>query len=270
MRKCLQNIAFTALAIVFLSWLVRLYDSSLRDPSFFSGWILFTGMAAQWLLHFRKQLPMLPLGRAATWLKTHIYFGYFVIAVFLLHTDFSMPDNWFEWVLWSLFMLVAASGVIGAYLSWSVPAKLEQYSGPKTFESIPAIRYRLAEKAGRLALSSVDQSGSLAISNIYADTLRDFFVRPQNLLAHLRGSQRSVKQICDELKTLERHVDEAGKKTLRSIRNLALAKDKLDFQHAHQGLLQCWLFIHIPATYCLIVAVILHVSIIYAYSSGAP
>jgi len=270
MRNCLQNVAITAPAIVILFWLEWLYDTSLRDPSFFSGWILFTGMAVQWLLHIRKQLPMLPLGRAATWLKSHIYIGYFVIAAFLLHTDFSWPDNWFEWALWSLFVLVASSGVIGAYLSWSVPAKLEQYSGPKTFESIPAIRFRLAEKASELALNSVDESGSLAISDIYANTLRDFFIRPQNLLAHLRGSQRPVRQICDELNTLERYVDEAGKKTLRAIRNLALAKDKLDFQHAHQGLLQCWLFVHIPAAYCLIALVLLHVTIMYAYSSGVP
>lgn len=270
MAKGLQNVALTSLAIMFLFWLDWLYDTSLRDHSFFSGWVLFTGMAAQWLFHIRKQLPMLPLGRAASWLKSHIYMGYFVIAAFLLHTEFSWPDNMFEWTLWSLFALVASSGVMGAYLSWSVPAKLEQFSGQITFDTIPAIRYRLEKKASDLAISSVSETGSLAISDVYANVLHGFFVRPQNLLAHLRGSQRPLRQICDELTTLERYVDEAGKTTLRSIKNLAVAKDRLDFQYAHQGLLHSWLFIHIPATYCLIVVVFLHVAIIYAYSSGAP
>ena len=128
----------------------------------------------------------------------------------------------------------------------------------------------MAQKASDLAINSVNETGSLAISDIYVNTLREFFVRPQNLLAHLRGSQRPVRQICDELDRLESYIDEPGKKTLHSIRNLALAKDRLDFQYAHQGLLQSWLFIHIPATYCLIVVVLLHVSIVYAYSSGAP
>lgn len=270
MRYSFQNVALTAAAIVILFWLDWLYDSALRDPRFFDGWILFSGIIAQLLFHIRKKLPMLPLGRAATWLKSHIYVGYFVVATFLLHTNFSWPDSLFEWALWSLFVLVASTGVIGAYLSWSVPAKREQYSAQISYDRIPAIRFELAKKASGMAISSVSDAGSLAISELYVNTLRGFFARPRNLLAHLRGSQRPVQQIFDELDTVERYVDDAGKKTLHSIKKLAVAKDKLDFQFAHQGLLQIWLFVHVPATYCLIVITLLHIAVVYAYASGAP
>ena len=270
MRYSLQNAVLTATAITVLFWLDRLYDSALRDPRFFDGWILFAGMSVQLLFHFRKKRPMLPLGRASMWLKFHIYVGYFVIASFLLHTDFSWPDSLFEWALWSLFTLVALSGVAGAYLSWSVPAKMEHYSGQITFETIPAIRFKLAKTARDMAVISVTDAGSIAISDLYVNTLRGFFARPRNLLAHLRGSQRPEQQICDELDAVERFVDDAGKKTVHAIKKLAVAKNKLDFQFAHQGLLQIWLFVHVPATYCLIMTTLLHIAVMYAYTSGVP
>ena len=270
MRRCLRNAAVTAAALWVLYGLVLLYDEALRDPRFLDGWILCAGMAAQLLFHVRKRLPTLRLGPATTWMQAHTYIGYFVIAVFAVHTGFTLPDSGFEWALWSLFVLVASSGVVGSYLTWSIPAKLEQNAEELIFERIPAFRLDLAQDAHDLAMSSVIQAGSLAISDLYATTLHAFFRRPQNLVSHLRSSRRPLQRICDEIESVERCLDEPGKETLDAIKDLVVAKDDLDFQYAHLRALQTWLFIHIPATYGLIVLSILHVVVIYAYSSGVP
>ena len=63
-------------------------------------------MAVQLLFHIRKKLPSSPLGKAATWLKVHVYLGYVVAAIFLIHTSFSWPETWFESALWTLFVIV--------------------------------------------------------------------------------------------------------------------------------------------------------------------
>ncbi|MGI9384360.1 MAG: hypothetical protein ACR2PO_14500 [Methyloligellaceae bacterium] len=270
MRRCLGNIALTACALGAFWWLVGLYDAALRDPRFLDGWILCAGMAAQLVFHIRKKLPVLSLGPATTWMKAHTYIGYFVIAVFAVHTSLSLPDSGFEWSLWILFVLVASSGVVGAYLSWSIPAKLEKNAEELIFERIPAFRFELAREAHDLAINSVSQAGSLAISDLYANTLHAFFQHPQNLLSHLRSSRRPLQRICDEIESLERYVDEPSKETLDAIKDLVVAKDDLDFQYAHLRVLQAWLFLHIPATYGLVVLSTLHVVVIYAYSSGVP
>jgi len=270
MRGAGINIAATAIAVAILYWMVGLYDTALRDARFFDGWILIAGLGAQLALHVRKRFQAFPVGYASGWMTVHIYCGYFVVAAFILHTGFSLPDSQLEWALWVAFVVVAVTGVLGSYLTRTIPGKLDQDTAHMTFERIPALRYQLAGQVDALALDSVEKVGSLAISEFYVDQLRGFFHKPRNLFAHLRGSRQPLNRICSELDNLERYVDEPGKQTLNSIKDLVIAKDKLDFQYAHQGLLQTWLFLHVPATYGLIVLAVLHVAVVYAYSSGAP
>lgn len=270
MRPIFRHSAIIAIAVVFLYWLIWLYETALRDPRYFDGWLLCFGMISQLFFHVRKKLANLPLGRATAWMKAHIYVGYVVIALFGFHTSLSLPDGSLEWALWLFFVLVALSGVVGAYLTWSVPGKLEQRSEGIIFERIPAFRYQLARQVENLAINSVNRAGALTISDLYVNRLHDFFTGPQNFLSHLRNSRRPLKRICDEIDSLERYLDKPGEETLRSIKSLVVAKDDLDFQYAHQSLLQAWLFVHIPATYGLIVLTILHVAIVYAFSSGVP
>jgi hypothetical protein len=87
---------------------------------------------------------------------------------------------------------------------------------------------------------------------------------------HLRSSSRPLNRIQGEIDSLRQYLDDAGKERLAKIKDLVRAKDNLDFHFAHQGVLKAWLFIHVPATYGLIVLIIAHVAIMYAYSSGGP
>jgi len=270
MRRIVINTVLTAALIALCYWLVWLYDTALRDARFFDGWVLFVGMVAQLLFNIRKKLPMLPLGRASTWMQLHIYTGYFMIAVFLLHTDLTLPDTAIEWALWIFFVLVVLSGATGIYLSRAIPSRLEH--GPKriVFERIPAVRAELAQQADSLVMNAVNESGLQMISTLYVDKLHGFFKKPQNLFAHLRHSRRPARRTAAEFDNIERYLDEPSKETLESIKGLVETKHKLDFEYAHQGALKTWLFIHIPATYGMVVLTIAHVAIVYAYSSGAP
>ena len=119
-------------------------------------------------------------------------------------------------------------------------------------------------------MRSVVDETSLMLSDFYADTLHDFMSRPRNLMMHIRGSRRPLRRICDDLEKLRRYLDARGTETLEEITERVVAKDNLDFQHAHLSLLRLWLFIHIPATYSLIILIAVHVSAVYAFSSGAP
>ncbi len=270
MQRIIQNSVITALAILFLYGTSWLYGSALRDPRFLDGWVLVAGMLFLVLFNIRKKLPMLPLGRAAAWLQLHIYVGYFIVAVFLLHTDLSFPAGLLEWALWLLFIIVAISGIVGIYLTRTVPAKLEQHSERILFERIPAFRTGLAEEVEALAIDSVNQAGSLTISNLYINTLHAFFRRPQNLFLHLRNSRRPLNRINSEIDNLKQYLDDPGKERLMKIKDLVQAKDNLDFHYAQQGMLKAWLFVHIPATYGLLLLVAAHVAVVYAYSSGVP
>lgn len=281
MIRILRNSVLTAAAVSAVYWLVWLYDTALRSPRFLDGWILCAAIGVQLLFHFRKSFPSLRLGAVANSVQVHLYMGYFSIAVFVFHTDFSLPGSVLNWALWLCFVFVTASGVLGTYLAWSVPAKLEGSADTTPFEAIPALRAKLARKVDAQVQRASQQRATLQplvagipydewIADFHANRLRDYFTRPRNLLSHLMGSRRPLKRLSGEIERLERYLDKPGKKTLRAIRDLAVAKDGLDYRYAHQRLQRAWLFVHIPATYGLVVLIVMHVAINYAYSSGVP
>lgn len=267
--RIVRNTAFAAIAIEVLVVLGWLYDTALRDIRELEGWILFGLIIIQMFFSWRRRFPNMPLGRVKVWMQAHIYSGYIVIAAFAIHTQFSLPDTMFEWALWLMFVLVAVSGLVGTFFMRTIPARLEATTRQVPFEKIPALQAELAREVDELVIGSVGATGTAALTGFYTETLHAFFRKPRNTLNHLRQSRRSLNVMRDQLKAFDRYLDSAGKETLSSIEERVIAKDNLDYQYAHQGLLTGWLFIHIPATYGMIALSIVHVAVVNAFTAGA-
>lgn len=258
-----------------LFWLVWIYANGLRDPRYLDGWVLAGGMALQIFFHIAKKAGLSPKS-ATRWRKIHIFVGYLVIAAFISHSDFSLPDTGFEWALWSGFVLVALSGILGTYLVWSQQAKGRIDEGVG-YDRIPALRVEL-ERAFLVAVAetgppaaAIDLPGlpyDAWIKDLCTTHLVDFFQGPRNFTAHLIGSQRPLKRLTDAIDNLSRYVDQQGQAKLAAIKNLVVEKDRLDFARVSLGLTKGWLFVHVPVTYALIVLTVLHILVVYAFSSG--
>ena len=87
--------------------------------------------------------------------------------------------------------------------------------------------------------------------------------------AHLIGSQRPLNRLTDEIDSLSRYVDQPSQEKLAAIKNMVVEKDRLDFARVYLGLTRGWLFVHVPVTYALMVLMVVHVLVVYAFSSGA-
>jgi hypothetical protein len=105
--------------------------------------------------------------------------------------------------------------------------------------------------------------------DLYTTHLRDFFQGQRNFTAHLIGSQRPLKRLTDEIDNLSSYVDQHSQEKLAAIKNLVVEKDRLDFARVYLGLTKGFLFVHVPVTYALMVLMVLHVLVVYAFSSGA-
>ena len=258
-----------------LFWLVWIYANGLRDPRYLDGWVLAGGMALQLSFHIAKTAG-LSLKSAMRWRKLHIFVGYLLIAAFISHAGFSLPDTNFEWALWTGFVLVTLSGIFGTYLAWSLKAKGRIDEGV-SYDRIPTLRVEL-ELAFLRAVAETDPTAAAIdlpglphdawITDLYTTHLGDFFQGPRNFTAHLIGSQRPLKRLTDEIDNLSRYVDQQSQVKLAAIRNLVVEKDRLDFARVSLGLTRGWLFVHVPVTYALIVLTVLHVLVVYAFSSG--
>lgn len=253
------------IALTSVDWL---YGLSLRDPSYLSGWLLLVGTALLAIYNIRKKLPFLPLVKSATWLQVHIYMGWLVIILFLLHTSFQFPRGPLEIVLWSLFVAVAGSGVFGIVMSRTAPKRLQLQGERIIFERIPEFRAKLAAEVKDLAMRSVTETSSNTIAEYYAQRLQSYFSGPRNLLAHLVQSGGSLSRTCGEIRSLERYLNKQGQELLGEIESRVIAKDNLDYQYVLQLIMKCWLFVHIPLTYSLILVTALHVVLVYAFEGG--
>jgi hypothetical protein len=258
-----------------LFWLVWIYGNGLRDPRYLDGWVLAGGMALQLSFHIAKAAS-LSLKSAMRWRKIHIFAGYLIVGAFISHSDFSLPDTGYEWALWTCFVLVTLSGILGTYLVWSQRAK-GRIDEAVSYERIPALRTEL-KRAFLLAVAETgppDTAINLPglpydawIKDLCTTQLDDFFQRPRNFTAHLISSQRPLKRLTATIDALSRYVDQQSQAKLAHIRNLVVEKDRLDFARVSLGLARGWLFVHVPVTYALIVLTVVHVLVVYAYSAG--
>ena len=260
-----------------LFWVVWIYGNGLRDPRYLDGWILAGGMSLQLYFHIAIKRAVLSPKSAARWRKIHIFIGYLLIAAFLSHSDFSLPDTGFEWALWVGFVLVTLSGILGTYLAWSLKTK-HQIDEGISYDRIPSLRADLARDV-HVAVARTDPAAAAIalpappydawIQDLYATQLHGFFQGQRNVTSHLFGSQRPLKRLTGEIDNLSRYVDQQSKEKLAAIKNLVVEKDRLDFAHVYLGLTKACLFVHVPVTYALFVLSVHHVLVVYAFSSGA-
>jgi hypothetical protein len=260
-----------------LFWLVWIYGNGLRDPRYLDGWLLAGGMAVQVYFHVARKKGRLSPKSDVRWKKGHIFLGYLLVAAFISHSDFSLPDTALEWALWTGFVLVALSGVFGTYLTWSLETK-RRIDDDVTYDRIPTRRAELARDIHAIVATPDPNVAAIAlpapaydawITDLYTLHLRNFFQGARHFTAHLIGSQRPLKRLTDEIDNLSPYVDRPGQEKLAAMKNLVIEKDRLDFARVYLGLSRAWLFVHVPATYALIVLTVLHVLVVYAFSSAA-
>lgn len=265
----IRNGALTLTAALAVGVTVWLQGVALRDPSFLTGWLLVGLFGVLAAYNLRKKLPMLPLLRSATWLQVHVYLGLLACVVFLLHAGVRLPNGALETTLWTVVVVLLGTGILGIALSRLAPPTLAARGERMIYERIPAFRAQLAQEVEDLVARAVENEGSASLAHYHARRLKPYFARPRHILRHLVGSARPVRQICRELRALERYIAEDDQPTLNAIEDRVLAKDNLDYQYVWQSLLKGWLFVHIPLTYVAILLSAVHIVLVYAFAAEA-
>ncbi len=259
-------IATSAVALV----LFAAYGVTLHSVQYLTGWLLIAAVLVLALLNLRKRFSFLPLMTVSRWLQFHIYLGLFTAVVFMVHIDWRMPTGYLETLLWGLFVLVALSGVFGVLITRTVPELRQQHGEALFLGRIPQFRARLAAEVRDLIIDTMKETRTRTLAKFYSAHLRHYFAAPRNFFRHLIGSGRHLNSLLREIELAERYLDEPGKAALAEIRQRVLQKDNLDYQYTFLILLRGWLFIHVPATYAMILVAIVHLLLVYGHGMGSP
>lgn len=272
----LKGLPVASLVLV-VAWLVSTYGDALRDPRYLDGWLLAGGISLQFLFHMAVSGRMLSPKVAMRWRRVHIALGYLMIPTFVLHSDYSLPDTGLEWALWMTFVLISVSGVFGIFVAWSLKSR-NVIDGNLDDARLDAQRAKLDRDVHAIMATPHPSSAATAlppppydawINELYSDSLMAFFERRPSFLSHLTGSRNRLQLAVDEIDGLAGFVDEPSQNKLAAIKNLVVEKDRLDASHFALTLSRGWLQVHVPVTYMLLILTVVHVLVVYSFSSGA-
>ena len=243
--------------------------ASLAEAAYFSGWTLLAITLVLAAYSVRKKLPYPPLLSSSAWLQMHVYIGVLSAPVFLAHIWPLPPTGPLEITLAILFTALFLSGVLGLILSRIVPPRLSVRGEEVLFERIPVHRRRLRERAEELVVAAVREADATTLTDFYARHLAGSFGGPRHFWRHVCQAGGPRQRLIDELRSLDRYLDERERPLALELAEIIDAKDALDYHHAMQGVLKGWLFVHVPLTYVTLVFVAVHVVVVHTFAGAA-
>jgi len=272
MRTRVQNnlilIVFVILLCGVAYALFLSYKKELLNPNYWTGWTLLGLIFLLSSYNLYKKFPQFRLGRSSTWLYFHTYFGIFAFFMYLLHTEFSWPNGWLESTLGYCFIIQSILGACGLAISRYIPPSLAIHGESAIYERIPQHITKLRNRAEKIILEAVSETGSSSISDFYIANMARYLNRPNNKLAHIFGRRKPLYKLLSKTDTFYRYLSDNEKLHMDKIMDIVHAKNNLDFQYARQGLLKHWLFIHIPISGVLILLALTHLVIVYSFTGG--
>ena len=213
----------------------------------------------------RKRRYRSRLGRVESWLQSHVYLGLLVVVVILLHSGFRFHDL-VAVTAFALLGLVAASGVVGAVAYTLVPAWLTEAESNLTPQQISDQLNQLAQSMGRLASGK-----SAAFRATCARLLRA--ERPGWLagwrVVWSRGASAPMSERGGAWQALRDQVGLEERGEFDAL--LVLSRQRQDLhrrliaRQRYQNLLEAWLYLHVPLSVAMLVAIAAHVTAFFYY-----
>ena len=279
-----------ALAFSLAALLLYAFDTP-REPPNGGTWLGYAlGSVAALLICYlalygvRRRSFHSPAGSASGWLSAHVYLGIAALVIATLHCGFQLGWN-VHTAAYALLFLVVGSGCWGVYVYARYPGLMIRQRGNASRES-------LLEQLGKLDRRASALAGALD-GNI--QRLVDEAIRRTHLgggvWAQLRARDRSAILVPDAAKgaPFVRIISNEGQHVLieRLAQEHAVARDpeyaariqellegagakavlvgRVQKDIQLQGLLQFWLYLHLPLCFGFLAALVIHVLAVFLY-----
>jgi hypothetical protein len=268
-KRRIRNASLLLLVLAGICWWACARERSLGSSAFGTGYLLLGAILFLALYNVRKKLPSLPLGTSAAWMQWHIYVGIGTVGVFALHARTAWPSGYLDACLMVVYLLTVGSGLLGLFLTRTIPAQLARVSEEVVYERIPAYRRQIRQQADGVVLEAVTASGATTLADFYSGRLFAFFWLPRGWRYLLRPTTTLRRALMREMQDIRRYLSEPEQTGCEHLFTLVRRKDDLDFHDARQKALKLWLFAHIGLTYALVLLTMLHGVLAHAFYGGA-
>jgi len=223
------------------------------------------------------------VGSAARWLSIHVYLGLCTVWVASLHCGFQFGGN-IHTLTYALLCLVVASGCWGVYAYLRYPAQLVRVRGNAgrnqlltRIDDLDAQALALADSLSsglrELVIDAIrrtriggdpwtqlrarDDSALLLCAPFQSGFARVVGNAGQQRLIEILARQRAAGGTTGAGETLDKLLTVTGDK--------AVVQRQLQRDIQLQGLMQFWLYLHLPLSFGLLAALAIHVLTVFLY-----
>lgn len=256
-------VLFAAMAIAVMTWWS---DIRLGRSDVMTGWTLLVCIMLLLLLGVRRRLviaaTMLRFGSVSTWTQIHLYTGLFAMVVYGFHVPGIIANGILESWLSIVFVSTSASGVLGLWMSRTIPRRLSRLEDQPIFGQIPTKRQTLTNEAETLVDQTGRDASSAVLRDFYQHHAKDFLKNRRGLLYLIHPTMNRRKELLDDLKTLDRYLDPVHRKPAGRLAGIIRVKDDLDYQFALQLRLRGWVIVHAFLSVALVMLTAAHVLIV--------
>ena len=241
-----------------------------------------------WLVLFgvRKRRYLNSIGTLRGWLSAHVYLGTTLILVVLLHTGFQFGWNVHTFAF-VLMLIVILSGFFGVYVYLRYPNLMTRNRESATREAMMAEVAEIDQNALALADGIAPKIHGVVLRSIQNTRLgggvwTQLRARDGSDLA-LESLRKAIaaREQQQEMKTAEmptmfamvdflaaRAEDKQGE-AMRKLIDLMSRKKSLATKVArdmqYQAMMEIWLYIHVPLSFALLAALIVHITASFFY-----
>jgi hypothetical protein len=232
-------------------------------------WLTFLGV--------RKRSYSSTLGSVQGWTSAHVYLGTALLIIATLHAGFQVGWN-LHTLAYALMIVVVASGFFGlfSYLNHPVLISKNREGGGRA--ELFAELFELDKLSRSLAQKCAPEVGLAVASSIERTTLgggvyvqlfsgdNSFFVRGAGAPVRNTDQQAVIDFVAERLPRAQKGIEAANLQQLIVLlcrRQAVLRRIRRDIRL--RGWLKIWLYFHIPVTFALLVALVLHIVSTFVY-----
>ena len=216
-------------------------------------------------LGIRRRSYASSTGTLQGWVSAHVYLGLLTLVLIPMHAGFRF--GWDVHTLAFVFLaVVVLSGVVGLFLYHSIPARLTKYEAVQQADKIDPEMARLLSDMRALVKNKSD-----ALVRIYKEEIATSQHRaPKGWLLLLKGPGSDLLAVrsADLAKKIS-GIPPEDQATFQTLSQLLLKKTQLEVNLLHQmrlrNALQAWLYVHVPVSIAMVVAVGLHLIVVFLY-----
>ncbi len=200
------------------------------------------------------------------WLSAHVYLGATLIIVTTLHAAFQVGWN-IHTLAYVLLLVVIASGFFGVYAYLRLPSMQTDNLGDESLDAVLLRIGDLDKEAQRLAMTMPDKLNQAVQQSVH-HTLIGGGVRNQLRFAHPDCPTNKAIPILEDQNN-KKNLSNEQAQTLHALYGVMLRKQKAVARARRdvrfRAMMQAWLYVHVPLSFCLLAAMIAHIVAVFFY-----